>query len=250
MCSRPLLLICFWFSSLREAASFTGIHPHIHNARVVGQKNQGHVLFYSDRDKNYLHNDKNSNNRDDSFDAESLQQRLDLLRVRNLEEDYRRPPNPHLSPIEFIQACLHCLWSNDDPLPDSGFRLLLRASTKDWRKQLRRSVGAPVTAHEEVVASALGYAIARPNNQFAILVGEAESYVATFPTDPLEYADDGTCWVECQFRGANDGKLLVITGWQLHKENGAWMVDNIDWQDFRDAFRPGIGREEWMRICG
>ena len=29
-----------------------------------------------------------------------------------------------------------------------------------------------------------------------------------------------------------------------------WLLDGIDWQDFRDEFRPGLGREEWERICG
>ena len=238
------LLIWLSLALFEGAEAFAVFFPP--DSVSVGQSRRGNPLFYSDRDKNYL-NDKNGNR--DDFDADTLRDRLECLRIQNLEEEFRRPPNPFLSPTEFIQECLHCLWANDDPLPDSGFRLLLRASTKAWREKLHQSVGAPVTAHEEVVASALGEAIARPNNQFSILVGEAETYTATFPTDSLDYAD-GTCWVECQFRGAKDNELLVITGWQLQKENGAWMVDGIDWQDFRDAFRPGIGREEWMRICG
>jgi hypothetical protein len=32
--------------------------------------------------------------------------------------------------------------------------------------------------------------------------------------------------------------------------SSAWLVDGIDWQDFRERYRPGIGREEWERICG
>jgi hypothetical protein len=245
-----MLSLCLAATSRNGVAAFAVV-------RIVGTSCQRHAsctgcpLFYSDRDKNYLNNDggMNNNNRSDDFDTDTLRDRLERLRVQILDEEFQRPPNPNLSPTEFIQECLHCLWANGDPLPDSGFRLLLRASTKAWRKKLHQSVGAPVAAHVEVVASALGEAICRPNNQFGILVGEAETYTSTFPTDPLDYAD-GTCWVECQLRGSNDGKLLVITGWQLEKENGAWMVDSIDWQDFRDAFRPGIGREEWMRICG
>ena len=34
------------------------------------------------------------------------------------------------------------------------------------------------------------------------------------------------------------------------EDDGAWLIDGIDWQDFRDDYRPGIGREEWERICG
>jgi hypothetical protein len=200
-------------------------------------------LFYSDRDGN----DKRS--RDGDFDMDTLRWRLDQLRIRDLEQGFQRPPNPNLTATDFIRSCLDGLWANDEPLPDSGVRLLLRASTKSWRNQIRRSVGAPLSADEEMVVSALGEAIGRSNNQFAILVGEGEAYMATFPMEPLDYAD-GTCWVECQLRSTTDDKLLVTTGWQLHKEHGAWMVENIDWQDFRERFRPGIGREEWMRICG
>jgi hypothetical protein len=200
-------------------------------------------LFYSDRDGN----DKRS--RDGDFDMDTLRWRLDQLRVRDLEQGFQRPPNPNLTATDFIRSCLDGLWANDEPHPDSGLRLLLRASTKSWRNQIRRSVGAPLSADEEMVVSALGEAIGRSNNQFAILVGEGETYTVHFPMEPLDYAD-GTCWVECQLRSTIDDRLLVTTGWQLHKENGAWMVETIDWQDFRERFRPGIGREEWMRICG
>ena len=102
----------------------------------------------------------------------------------------------------------------------------------------------------------------RPHNQFAILVGEGEDYVLDFSaTDPLDFGD-GTCWVECRLRDKYSGKLLVITGWDLicqqqrqrvgnagnfnDGSNEVWMVDWIYWQDFRDEFRPGIGREEWL----
>lgn len=211
------------------------------------KKRTASSLFYSDRDKTYL--DGHLNHRDDTFGMKQLQGRLRQLRIRELEVEFRRPPNPDLSPTEFIQACLHGMLGKDDPLPDSGARLLLRVSTRSWKQQLYRSVGAPRSAIEETVASALGEAISRPNNQFAILAGEEEPYVATFPTDALDYAD-GSCWVECQLRGTKDNKLLVIIGWQLLKEDGAWMIDSIEWQDFRYCFRPGIGREEWIRICG
>lgn len=172
------------------------------------------------------------------------------LRLDLMEEEYRRPPNPDLSPQEFVAAILNGLYNNSNPLPDSGFRLLLRASTKQWRDLLYSSVAAPLSAPEEVTASALGQAMSRTNNQFAILTGEAEDFQFHFPTDPLDYAD-GTCWVECRLRDLDD-QLLAVTGWQLEQreEDGAWLVDSIDWQDFRDDFRPGIGREEWMRICG
>jgi hypothetical protein len=79
-----------------------------------------------------------------------------------------------------------------------------------------------------------------------------------FDTDPVDYYD-GTCWVESRLR-SRGGELLVVVGWSLQQErlwkeddDGSmvvWLLDNIDWQDFRDEYRPGIGREEWERICG
>jgi len=185
-----------------------------------------------------------------------LDERLIDLRKKIMNEEYHRPPNPSLAPQEFVSELLHALWQNSDPLPDSGFRLFLRCSTPRWKTALYNSVGAPSSANEEVVASALGDAMGRPHNQFAILCGEDElycmnEYKAVFPTDPLDYSD-GTCWLECHLRDKKDDSLFAITGWQLQQRasDGAWLVDRIDWQDFRDEYRPGIGREEWMRICG
>lgn len=188
---------------------------------------------------------------DDMFDTQLLEERLTEMRRHLYEQELRRPPNPELSPQQFVSELLLGLYDNADPLPDSGFRLLLRASTRQWRRQLHRAVGAPATAQEETVASALGQAMGRPHNQFGILVGEGERFRITFPSDPVDYAD-GTCWLECRLRDAQTDHLLVVSGWQLQQRasDGAWLVDKIDWQDFRDEFRPGIGREEWMRICG
>jgi hypothetical protein len=81
-----------------------------------------------------------------------------------------------------------------------------------------------------------------------------------------------TTWMECQLRDYETNELLVVMGWQLvlqtddHKRQTdddrtssssssssssvVYLIDRVDWQDFRAAFRPGIGREEWMRICG
>lgn len=189
-----------------------------------------------------------------SSHMQALTKRLESLRVRILEETLRRPPNPSLTPDEFVSAILNALLHPYDPIPDAGFRLLLRSSTDAWRNKIYESIGAPKDADLELVASSLGAAIARPHNQFAILVGEEEElqeFSVWFPSDPLDFFD-GTCWVECHLRDKKDHSLLVIMGWQLvqRPSDGSWMVDGIDWQDFRDAYRPGIGREEWERICG
>lgn len=187
----------------------------------------------------------------DRFDDRELQQRLTQMRIKLMEAEIRMLPDPKLSPKAFVLELLESLENNGDPLPDAGFRSLIRASTLPWKRRMYHSVAAPASASLDHVASALGEAMARSDNQFAILVGEGEEYRITFPTDTVDYGD-GTSWVECRLRGRDSDKLLVIMGWQLvqRDDDGAWLVDSIDWQDFRDKFRPGIGREEWMRICG
>jgi len=233
--------------------------------------------------RNNEKNDRNGNGRDSDKNSLSytlvdaytplLNKRLTQLRAHLLEEQIHKPPNPSLNPIQFISSILSELRDDSDAsssssvssLPDSGFRTLLRSSTNNWKSALRKSVGAPRSATEEQLVSALSAAMSRPNNQYQILVssdddndnendndGEnEEKYHLYFPGDVFEY-DDGKVWVETQLRHPVTGKLLAILAWSLlqREGDGAWLVDWIDWQDFRDAFRPGIGREEWSRICG
>ena len=76
-------------------------------------------------------------------------------------------------------------------------------------------------------------------------------YEIEFPQDTLDYYD-GTAWLECRLRDGKSDALLAVLGWSMKRRegDGAWLIDGIDWQDFRDEYRPGIGREEWERICG
>jgi hypothetical protein len=158
-----------------------------------------------------------------------------------------------------VEAILRGLWDSDDPLPDSGFLLLLRTATPSWRNKILKSIGAPT--HDrvswELISSALGAAMSRPRNQFGMLVASDDQlessempYALDFPFEPLDY-DDGTAWIECRMRDSKTKDLLVITGWSLKKreDDGAWMVDSITWHDLRDEYRPGIGQTEWTRIC-
>lgn len=200
-----------------------------------------------------------------------LQSRLDDMKLQALEATYRMPPNPNWSAIETVAGVLHSLRSCDDPTPDAGIRSLLRTSTLHWKRLMYRSVGARLHYRtgggarkmnllvESHVVSALRSSMGRPNNQYRILLegdnddddDEEQPYSVVFPSEPVDYMD-GSCWLECQLRRKTDDALLITTGWQLEKdgETGCWMIDRIDWQDFREKFRPGIGREEWMRICG
>jgi len=319
--------------------------------------------------------DSNFNDNGNLVDGDSavLNRRLHTMRAKLLEEQIKLPPNPDLSPTEFVTAILHNLQYPDSHLPQSGFRTLVRSSSHRWKRALAKSIGAPVSydsaqvndndndnagngngngngndndndndndnadknkqrrniqptrrstskSHvtritiaisvpEDTLVSALATAITRPNNQFQILVqdldwdnhhydhtvsspahtdehehghdGAMSSYALIFPGDIIDY-NDGKCWLEAQLRHPKTGKLLAITGWSLirsdgddvnghpqkpteqdreddhdhdhedgsHDRHGAWLLDWLDWQDFRDEFRPGFGREEWMRICG
>eukprot|EP00565_Helicotheca_tamesis_P007093 CAMPEP_0185734632 /NCGR_PEP_ID=MMETSP1171-20130828/23065_1 /TAXON_ID=374046 /ORGANISM="Helicotheca tamensis, Strain CCMP826" /LENGTH=299 /DNA_ID=CAMNT_0028404677 /DNA_START=19 /DNA_END=918 /DNA_ORIENTATION=+ len=207
----------------------------------------------------------NDKRRYSAFDADAavLCERLNRMRATILEQEMNRPPNPALSPINFVRQVLQALRDPDVPLPDSGFRLLLRSSSKEWRRLLLQSVAAPDFADETRVSSALGSAMSRPNNKFRILVGTdedddneeenlypKETYRVSFSAEPLDFMD-GTCWLTCQLRDKNDGSLLVTMGWQLirREEDGAWLIDHIDWKDFREAFKPNAGEEQRVHAC-
>jgi hypothetical protein len=226
-------------------------------------RNENHQEGKNDDNSN--HDNQNENCRDndkDSFHVKSdafkvLQQRLNQMRAEIYSKQMQLPPNPNLSAEEFVAVLLEQLHNPCVPL--SGFRSLIRSSSCEWKSKLRESIGVPrsMDIDEETFANALFSAMSRPNNQYEILVqdrgdgsGDA-NYALHFPGDVVDYQDGCGCWVETQLRHPVSGRLFAILGWSLvSDENGAWLVDRLDWQDFRDDFRPGIGREEWMRICG
>ena len=107
-----------------------------------------------------------------------------------------------------------------------------------------------------------------------------------FPSEPVMFEGDDddndiedknggiiidNCWVESRLRSPKNDHLLAVVGWSLQRRRikqhqpgkyidnaytntneltSCWLLDGVDWQDFREDFRPGIGREEWERICG
>jgi hypothetical protein len=168
-------------------------------------------------------------------------------------ESDRCPPNANLSVQETVEEVLESLRRPHYPQRYFGILILLRTSMPSWRSFLCRSVGAPLDEDNRVVAEALEAAMSRPHNQFRILLGqENDGYQIDFATDPVDYGD-GQCWLECRLRCHETDDLLVALGWSLVRSDDAeqaWRIDGLDWQDFRDAYRPGIGREEWERICG
>jgi hypothetical protein len=221
-------------------------------------------------------NDGNGNgNTNNPVDTNTsiLNRRLHKMRAKIYEQQITLPPNPNLTPTQIVTSILTQLNtknSNHFTMPQSGFRTLIRASSSEWKEALRRSIGVPKDLDdaitEDTLISALASAMSRPNNQYQILVQEQDdqdqadtsmdmdmdipSYALYFPGDVVDYLD-GKCWLEAQLRDPASGRLLVILGWSLvQNDRREWLIDRIDWQDFRDEFRPGIGREEWMRICG
>lgn len=199
----------------------------------------------------------------DDDEQEILDQRLIDARRKVLEAELLRPPtNTDLSPIETVQTILEALLQPYDPLPDSGFRLLLNTATSRWKSEMLNAVGASEAADPDIVASALGSSIGRPHNKYAILISSSSNddddstnsgdsnnskkqqsssssseYVLRFAGDPLDF-DDGTCWVECMMMSPTTDELLVMTGWDLRQrqDDGVWLVDRIYWQDFREEF--------------
>ncbi len=188
----------------------------------------------------------------------------------------RKLPN---DPIKLaVISILDSLSRPHFPIPYSGYKVLYEGSTPHWQAVLRKSVGASGDTDETFFLTALSASMERPYNQFGILVGVVEdynkqkhkyfiddnaeidnnngdcTYKLEFPRDTLDYYD-GTAWVECRLRDVHSDALLVVLGWSMKQQEGGndspvWLVDGIDWQDFREKYRPGIGREEWERICG
>jgi hypothetical protein len=172
---------------------------------------------------------------------------LTPLRVSSLEDIPTASKEASAeSPQALVSTLLNGLLRDADI--QHRMKWLLNVSTHKWRSKIYDAIGAPSHADEDKVAAALTSAMRNPNNQFAILLGMAEDYTMDFASDVVDYGE-GKCWLECRLYDQKDGELLVVSGWELQKNpiSGGWLIDRIDWQDFRDAFYPGLGREEWAR---
>lgn len=183
------------------------------------------------------------------------------------------------TPKQLVEELLSTLLTPHHPTRNWGYETLYSQSTEKWRYVLRTSVGASNTTEDDLIYQALASSMERYGQQFGILVGlgvddgsktsinvenskeethglvdattenEKDQYTIEFPYDTLDY-HDGTAWVECRLRNKATDALLVVIGWSLKHIDEGWKIDGIDWQDFRDKYRPGIGRGEWERICG
>lgn len=218
---------------------------------------------------------------EDALFLERFKRRRNAVVTELESERLKRPPSnvTHFEdPKNVVTSILSGLLHPHEPAPLFGYEVLYQSSTQHWQDVLRKSVGAPNNTEVELIYRALSTSMERKNNQFGILVGLGtdvsltsseilkqstnidnsninnangeEYYTIEFPWDTLDYYD-GTAWLECRLRDKQSDSLLVVLGWSLERSSdGAWLIDGIDWQDFRERYRPGVGREEWERICG
>ena len=218
---------------------------------------------------------------EDELFLERFKRRRNEAALKLESEKLQRPPSNSTyfqDPKNVITSILNGLLQPHAPLPYFGYEIMYQSSTEHWQDVLRKSVGAPIGTETELIYRALSRTMERGgHNQFGILVGLGtdhnvvataslsegkqsiienddgvqEYYTIEFPWDTLDYYD-GTAWLECRLRDKLSDELLCVLGWSLEKSSSdsSWLIDGIDWQDFRERYRPGIGREEWERICG
>lgn len=165
-------------------------------------------------------------------------------KIRTISSSYPAP-TPEFLPQDVISFTLNGLQANDNPVKDSGSSLLLRFSSDKFKLQMRWLIG---TSQSPAVLSS---SLRKKESQFHLLLCP---YQYSFPSDTY-YSDANRAFQEVQFDGCPDAlsgqTLLAKLGWELVRgDDGCWRTDAISWHDFRDEFRPGIGQEEWPRICG
>lgn len=164
------------------------------------------------------------------------------------------------SPIEFVECLLQQLSSPDASI-NKG-QVLLDASSDKWRQAIYQAIGVPTDRSTDtmIIAKSLQDKMSRPDNQFAILMGQnsnddsrtTPSFTTAFPSDIVDYRNDGTVWLECQLRHTDTNKLFVIMGINLiasttDNDDASWKILSLDWQDFREQFYPGLSGREWLR---
>ena len=150
-------------------------------------------------------------------------------------------PEPAYTPQEVISLTLDALQSNDEPQPSFGTALLRRFSTEEFQM-----AGEPQRLPPPALTAFF------TTNQYNLLL-DREGASWYFPAETCSF-DDENAWQEVRFESdgaaAGENALLVKLGWSLVRSKGCWLTESVDWHDFRPDFRPGIGQEEWPRICG
>ena len=147
----------------------------------------------------------------------------------DVDADFRRllatglTPTDAFTPVDVVALTLRALRSGDE-------RFLHRFSTPEFAPAGVKRRGSTFEG--------LG------NGQYEIL---RQSYDADIDDDVLELDTDA--YLRIRLEDA-DERTLVSLGWELERRRGVWLTSRWYWHDFRPEFHPGIGEEEWTRICG
>ena len=147
----------------------------------------------------------------------------------DVDADFRRllasglTPTDAFTPVDVAALTLRALRSGDE-------RFLHRFSTPEFAPAGVKRRGSTFEG--------LG------NGQYEIL---RQSYDADIDDDVLELDTDA--YLRIRLEDA-DERTLVSLGWELERRRGVWLTSRWYWHDFRPEFHPGIGEEEWTRICG
>ena len=172
-------------------------------------------------------------------------------------------PAPHLEPRTVVALVLGALQRNDTPVRHSGTAHLRRFCTPSFEL-----AGIP----DDAPPQQLSALFSEPNSQYGLFLDSTVAF--TYPSDVFDLGDKafqdvaleatvGTSW-------GRPGQVLAKLGFELARVDmaaaksvaggtgwprgsacsGCWLIESIIWHDFRDGFRPGIGQEEWTRICG
>lgn len=154
-------------------------------------------------------------------------------------------PSPDLSSTDAIELQLLAMQGGD---VEAGAELWLRFASASFAL-------AGVTPWS---ARALARAVHDAGSQYALLT-DARLEI-DFPTEPVEElgADDRPerCWHEVELLLRVDGIdaegfTAAKLGWSCEWDAACgWRTQSISWHDFRPDHRPGIGQEEWPRVCG
>ena len=146
----------------------------------------------------------------------------------DVDADFRKllatglKPTDAFTPVDVAALTLRALRSGDE-------RFLHRFSTPDFAPAGVRRRGSTFEG--------LG------NGQYALL---REDYTADLDDDVLVLDDEA--FLRVRLEDASDAHVTL--GWELERRRGVWLTSRWYWHDFRPEFHPGIGQEEWTRICG
>ena len=146
----------------------------------------------------------------------------------DVDADFRKllatglTPTDAFTPVDVAALTLRALKTGDE-------RFLHRFSTPDFAPAGVKRRGSTFEG--------LG------NGQYALL---REEYTADLDDDVLVLDDEAFLRVRLE----DESDAHVTLGWELRLQRGCWLTSRWHWHDFRPEFHPGIGEEEWTRICG